>query len=296
MSFEKRIFSGKKYLILRFFYDICIIAQFGKLYYNIKQKDMKKTIRIFAAAAACAAIVSACNSAPKSDVKVDVELPTQAETDSVSYLIGIQFGSFIKGYNFGKDLNYSEIKKGMMDFINSEGNTRDPEFNKQFKIDPMQMNRLFNDFLSKRNEYEAAVNKAEGEKFMQENKMKDGVVSTDSGLQYLIKEAGNDVKPGPKDTVFVQYKGTLLDGTVFDESDATKDPVRFTLNRVIKGWTEGLQYIGEGGKIQLFVPDSLAYGPRKTGNIGPNSTLLFDIELVKVGKVPAEEEADTAKK
>lgn len=267
-----------------------------KTIYNIKQKDMKKTIRIFAAAAACAAIVSACNSTPKSDVKVDVELPTQAETDSVSYLIGIQFGSFIKGYNFGKDLNFSEVKKGMMDFINAEGNMRDPEFNKQFKVDPMQMNRLFNDFLSKRNEYEAAVNKAEGEKFMQENKMKDGVVSTDSGLQYIITEAGNDVKPGPKDTVFVQYKGTLLDGTVFDESDATKDPVRFTLNRVIKGWTEGLQYIGEGGKIQLFVPDSLAYGARKTGNIGPNSTLLFDIELVKVGKVPAEEAADAAKK
>lgn len=281
---------------MRFFYDICIIAQIEKTINSIKQKDMKKTIRIFAAAAACAAIVSACNSTPKSDVKVDVELPTQAETDSVSYLIGIQFGSFIKGYNFGKDLNYSEIRKGMMDFINSEGNMRDAEFNKQFKIDPMEMNRLFNDFLSKRNEYEAAVNKAEGEKFMQENKMKDGVVSTDSGLQYIITEAGNDVKPGPKDTVFVQYKGTLLDGTVFDESDATKDPVRFTLNRVIKGWTEGLQYIGEGGKIQLFVPDSLAYGARKTGNIGPNSTLLFDIELVKVGKVPAEETADTAKK
>ena len=165
-----------------------------KTIYNIKQKDMKKTIRIFAAAAACAAIVSACNSTPKSDVKVDVELPTQAETDSVSYLIGIQFGSFIKGYNFGKDLNFSEVKKGMMDFINAEGNMRDPEFNKQFKVDPMQMNRLFNDFLSKRNEYEAAVNKAEGEKFMQENKMKDGVVSTDSGLQYIITEAGNDVK------------------------------------------------------------------------------------------------------
>ena len=281
---------------MQFFYDICIIVLTRKTIYNIKQKDMKKTIRIFAAAAACAAIVSACNSTPKSDVKVDVELPTQAETDSVSYLIGIQFGSFIKGYNFGKDLNFSEVKKGMMDFINAEGNMRDPEFNKQFKVDPMQMNRLFNDFLSKRNEYEAAVNKAEGEKFMQENKMKDGVVSTDSGLQYIITEAGNDVKPGPKDTVFVQYKGTLLDGTVFDESDATKDPVRFTLNRVIKGWTEGLQYIGEGGKIQLFVPDSLAYGARKTGNIGPNSTLLFDIELVKVGKVPAEEAADAAKK
>lgn len=257
---------------------------------------MKRIISIFAAAAACAAIAASCSSSPKSNVKVDAELPSAAETDSVSYLIGINFGSFIKGYNFGDDLNFAEIKKGMMDFINAEGNQRDPEFNKQFKINPMDMNRLFNDFLSKRNEYEAAVNKAEGEKFMQENKMKEGVVSTDSGLQYIIEEAGNEVKPGPKDTVFVQYTGTLLDGTVFDESDKEKDPVRFTLNRVIKGWTEGLQYVGEGGKIQLFVPDSLAYGARRTGNIGPNSTLLFDIEVVKVGKVPAEEEKEAAKR
>ncbi len=257
---------------------------------------MKRIFISIATIAACTAMTIACNSSTGSNVKVDAELPTASETDSVSYLIGINFGSFIKGYNFGKDLNYAEIKKGMMDFINAEGNQRDPEFNNQFKINPMEMNRLFNDFLTKRNEYEAAVNKAEGEKFMQDNKMKDGVVSTDSGLQYRIMEAGNDVKPGPKDTVFVQYTGTLLDGTVFDESDKEKDPVRFTLNRVIKGWTEGLQHVGEGGKIQLFVPDSLAYGARRTGNIGPNSTLLFDIEVVKVGKVPAEEEKDAAKK
>ena len=257
---------------------------------------MKRIFISIATIAACTAMTIACNSSTGSNVKVDAELPTASETDSVSYLIGINFGSFIKGYNFGKDLNYAEIKKGMMDFINAEGNQRDPEFNNQFKINPMEMNRLFNDFLTKRNEYEAAVNKAEGEKFMQDNKMKDGVVSTDSGLQYRIMEGGNDVKPGPKDTVFVQYTGTLLDGTVFDESDKEKDPVRFTLNRVIKGWTEGLQHVGEGGKIQLFVPDSLAYGARRTGNIGPNSTLLFDIEVVKVGKVPAEEEKDAAKK
>ena len=257
---------------------------------------MKRIFISIATIAACTAMTIACNSSTGSNVKVDAELPTASETDSVSYLIGINFGSFIKGYNFGKDLNYAEIKKGMMDFINAEGNQRDPEFNNQFKINPMEMNRLFNDFLTKRNEYEAAVNKAEGEKFMQDNKMKDGVVATDSGLQYRIMEAGNDVKPGPKDTVFVQYTGTLLDGTVFDESDKEKDPVRFTLNRVIKGWTEGLQQVGEGGKIQLFVPDSLAYGARRMGKIGANSTLLFKVNLEKVGKVPAEEEKADSKK
>lgn len=258
---------------------------------------MKKTIRIIAAAAAAAVLATACNSSSsKSDVKVDVQLPTSAETDSVSYLVGINFGYFIKANNFGKDLNYSEIKKGMMDFINAEGDMNTPEFNAQFKVNPEEMNKLFNSFISKRNNYEAAVNKAEGEKFMSENKMKDGVVVTDSGLQYRIIEQGNEVKAGPKDTVWVHYTGTLIDGTEFDASDKEKDPVRMMLTRVIKGWTEGLQLVGEGGRIELFVPDSLAYGARRTGKIGPNSTLIFDVNVEKVGKVPAEEEKADFKK
>ena len=223
-------------------------------------------------------------------MKVDAELPTHAETDSVSYLIGINFGYFIKANNFGEDLNYSEIRKGMMDFIKAEGEMNTPEFNAQFKVNPDQMNKLLNSYITKRNNYEAAVNKAEGEEFMKANKMKDGIVVTDSGLQYRIVEAGNDVKAGPKDTVWVQYTGTLIDGTEFDASDPEKEPVRMILTRVIKGWTEGLQLVGEGGTIELFVPDSLAYGARKMGKIGPNSTLIFDVDVVKVGKVPAEEE------
>ena len=211
-------------------------------------------------------------------------------------MFSFNFGYFIKANNFGKDLNYSEIKKGMMDFINAEGDMNTPEFNAQFKVNPEEMNKLFNSFISKRNNYEAAVNKAEGEKFMSENKMKDGVVVTDSGLQYRIIEQGNEVKAGPKDTVWVHYTGTLIDGTEFDASDKEKDPVRMMLTRVIKGWTEGLQLVGEGGRIELFVPDSLAYGARRTGKIGPNSTLIFDVNVEKVGKVPAEEEKADSKK
>ncbi|MBO8445579.1 MAG: FKBP-type peptidyl-prolyl cis-trans isomerase [Bacteroidetes bacterium] len=257
---------------------------------------MKKTIRIIAAAAAAAVFATACNSSStKSNVDVDVQLPTAAETDSVSYLVGVNFGYFIKANNFGNDLNYSEIKKGMMDFINAEGDMNTPEFNEQLKINPEEMNKLFNSFISKRNNYEAAVNKAEGEKFMSENKMKDGIVVTDSGLQYRIVEPGNDVKAGPKDTVWVHYTGTLIDGTQFDASDKEKEPVRMILTRVIKGWTEGLQLVGEGGKIELFVPDSLAYGARRAGKIGPNSTLIFDVNVEKVGKVAADEKADTKK-
>ena len=254
------------------------------------------TIQIIAAAAAAVAMTAACNSGSTPKVDVDVELPSQATTDSVSYLIGVNFGYFIKYNNFGDDLNFAQIKKGMMDFINAEGDMNTPEFNAQFKVNPEEMNKLFNSFISKRNNYEAAVNKAEGEKFMSENKMKDGIVSTDSGLQYRIIEQGNEVKAGPKDTVWVHYTGTLIDGTEFDASDKEKDPVRMMLTRVIKGWTEGLQLVGEGGRIELFVPDSLAYGARRTGKIGPNSTLIFDVNVEKVGKVPAEEEKADSKK
>ena len=249
-----------------------------------------KTIKIIAAAAAAVALTAACNSSKTPDVKVDVQLPSQAATDSVSYLVGVNFGYFIKYNNFGDDLNFAKIKKGMMDFINAEGDMNTPEFNKQLDVDPQLMNSLFNKYISARNEYTAAVNKKTGEEFLNANKMKDGVEVTESGLQYKIIEAGNDVKAGPKDTVYVHYTGTLIDGTEFDASDKTKEPVKMMLNRVIKGWTEGLQLVGEGGKIQLFVPDSLAYGARNRGKIGPNSTLIFDVDVVKVGKAPVQEE------
>ena len=249
-----------------------------------------KTIKIIAAAAAAVAMTAACNSGSTPKADVDVQLPSKATTDSVSYLVGVNFGYFIKYNNFGDDLNFAQIKKGMMDFIKAEGDMNSPEFNAQLDVNPELMNVLFNKYISARNEYTAAVNKKIGEEFLSENGKKVGVEVTESGLQYKIIEAGNDVKAGPKDTVYVHYTGTLIDGTEFDASDKTKEPVKMMLNRVIKGWTEGLQLVGEGGKIQLFIPDSLAYGARNMGKIGPNSTLIFDIDVVKVGKAPVEEE------
>ncbi len=257
--------------------------------------------KIFAVVLA-AGIVAACNS-PKGanaqgdndstavvqPAKVDVKslLPSKAEVDSVSYLIGVNFGSFIKNYNFG-DVNYAQLKKGIEDFIKAKGDFRDPEFGKQFKIDPNTMNDLFNSFLEKRQKYTLAVNKEKGEKFLAENAKKEGVVVSDSGLQYIIEEAGSDVKAGPKDTVKVNYKGTLLDGTVFDETKG--EPVQLMLNRVIPGWTEGIQLVGEGGKIKLFIPAELAYGERGQQGIEPNSTLLFDVEVVEVHPFVEKEE------
>ena len=219
---------------------------------------------IFASAAALIMAV-ACS---QPEVKTTASLPTKAETDSVSYLIGVNFGYFIK----------------------AEGDMNSPEFNEQFKVSPEKMNELFNNFITKRNNYTAEVNKAKGDEFLAANKMKDGIVVTESGLQYKIINPGNDVKAGPTDTVYVHYKGTLIDGTEFDASDPEKDPVKLVLTHVIKGWTEGLQLVGEGGKIELYIPSELGYGERPTGSIGPNSTLIFDVDVVKVGKAPAKEE------
>ena len=192
---------------------------------------------------------------------------TKAEIDTVSYLLGVNFGSFLKGYNFG-DVNYSKMIAGMKDFIND----------------------VFNAYLEKRHNYTLLENKDKGEKFLAANRKKAGVQETESGLQYKIIEAGNDVKPEPVDTVWVRYKGTLIDGTVFDETPEDADPVRFPLNGVVAGWTEGMQLIGEGGHIELYVPAPLAYGEQGRPGIDPNSTLIFDVVLEKVAKcVPAAE-------
>lgn len=248
-----------------------------------------KTLKFITFAAAAMVMAASCGQS--AGVKTEAQLPTKAETDSVSYLVGVNFGYFIKSNNFGEDLNWAEIKKGMNDFIKAEGNMNSPEFNDQFKISPEEMNSLFNSFVTKRNAYEAEVNLKLGEEFLSKNKMKDGINVTDSGLQYRIIEAGNDVKAGPEDDVHVHYKGTLIDGTEFDASNGT-DPVKLSLNRVIKGWTEGLQLVGEGGHIELFIPAELGYGERNMGTIKANSTLIFDVRIDKVDKKEAAEDAD----
>lgn len=229
--------------------------------------------------------VAACSGQPSGDTLPKEFRSSKAQVDSVSYLLGINFGSFLKGYDFGSDLNWGEVVKGMKDFMNAKGDTRDENFVKQFKVDPNEMNDLFNNFLEKRRSGTAMMNLQKGQKFLEANAKKEGVVATESGLQYKIIEAGNDVKPGPQDTVWVRYKGTLLDGTVFDEVSEDDEPIRLTLNHVVPGWTEGLQLIGEGGKIDLFIPAALGYGEQGNQGIAPNSTLLFNVELTKVGKV-----------
>lgn len=125
--------------------------------------------------------------------------------------------------------------------------------------------------------------KEKGEAFLQENAKKEGVKTTASGLQYEVLTEGTGKKPGPTDTVRVHYRGTLLDGTEFDSSYKRGEPISFRLNQVIPGWTEGLQLMSEGSTYRLFIPSNLAYGPRGAGGvIGPDETLIFEVELLAV--------------
>ena len=249
-----------------------------------------KAIRIIAAALV-ATLALSCN-AQKSNVKVDVEMPSAAQVDSASYLLGVNFGSMIKGNNFAdvmSEINMGQLKKGMEDFLKAEGNPYDPAFGAQFDIDPNMMSEILNNYIMQRTNYKAALNEAEGKEFLAKNAKRADVDTTASGLQYTIIAEGAAEKVAPQDTVWVNYKGTLLDGTVFDEQHS-EEGVEFVANRVIRGWTEGLGLLGEGGKATFYIPSELAYGSRGQGSIAPNSVLIFDVEVLKVGKfVPVEE-------
>src|SRR6478735_5995613 len=130
-------------------------------------------------------------------------------------------------------------------------------------------------------------NKTDGTKFLEDNKKKPGVKTTASGLQYKVEKEGTGAQPKATDMVTVNYRGTLIDGTEFDSSYKRGQPATFPVNGVIKGWTEALQLMKQGAKYQLFIPANLAYGERAMGpDIGPNSTLIFDVELQDVKPPP----------
>jgi len=133
------------------------------------------------------------------------------------------------------------------------------------------------------NEYASSQALEEGKKFLAENRTKESVVELPSGLQYEVLEAGEGESPGPTNLVTTHYHGTLIDGTVFDSSVERGEPVQFPVNGVIQGWQEALQLMKVGSKWKLYVPPNLAYGPRRVSReIGPNSTLIFEVELLSI--------------
>ena len=198
-----------------------------------------KISKIFAIASAAVLMVACGTPAAEGSKEVRDLLPNKAQIDSASYLIGVNFGSWIKGNNFG-ELNYDQMVKGIKDWMKAEGTPQDSTFFKQFKIDPNEMNAVLDAFIQKRRAYTGALNKEKGENYIAEFLKQEGAQQTESGLAYKIINPGSDKKAvSSKDTVWVNYKGTHLDGTVFDQNEN----ISFPLDRVIKGWTEGMKLV-----------------------------------------------------
>ncbi len=155
------------------------------------------------------------------------------------------------------------------------------QLEKKALFTPEEFNMIAQTFLNKRMEEVAVDNEDKGKKFLEENANKDGVLTTASGLQYKVLEEGSGNSPSLENEVTVHYEGRLIDGTVFDSSMQRGKPVTFQVGGVIPGWTEALQMMKKGAKWQLFIPSNLAYGRGGAGNsIGPNETLIFDVELL----------------
>ncbi|HEY0677691.1 MAG TPA: FKBP-type peptidyl-prolyl cis-trans isomerase [Chitinophagaceae bacterium] len=195
--------------------------------------------------------------------------------DSFSYAMGMSVGNFCNQQGIG-NVNTSMLLKGL-------GDGSKPG---KALMTEQQMNQVISSYLSKRNAQKASAAKAQGEKFLAENAKKPGVVTLESGLQYVVIKAGNDTtRPKITDQVRCHYHGTLLNGEVFDSSIKRGEPAVFRVNEVIQGWIEALQLMTVGSKWRLFIPSSLAYGDQQAGPaIAPGSTLVFDLELMEIVK------------
>ena len=214
------------------------------------------------------------------------------EKDKVSYSIGLDIGTTFKKQNM--DVNHDALMAGLKDAVS--GNK--PLLNEdQVKETMTAYSKTMMEKQANQTKEAAAKNGAIGEKFLAENKTKEGIKTTASGLQYKVLKEGSGAGPKETDTVVTHYKGTLLNGTEFDSSYKRNEPASFPVNRVIKGWTEALQLMKPGSKYQLFIPASLAYGERGAGqDIGPNETLIFEVELVSVKPAEATPAASPAAK
>lgn len=199
--------------------------------------------------------------------------------DSACYALGLNVASSFKSGGL-TTINYEAFNKGLKDAMQSN----DPSLTQEQA--QAVINKLFESFSKVRAEnskkqYLPTI--AAGDEFLAKNKVKAGVKTTASGLQYEVITEGTGAMPKATDVVTVNYRGTLLNGEEFDSSYKRNEPTTFGLNRVISGWTEGLQLMKEGAKYRFFIPYDLAYGERETGIITPFSTLIFEIELIKIG-------------
>ncbi|TBN00887.1 FKBP-type peptidyl-prolyl cis-trans isomerase [Hyunsoonleella flava] len=234
--------------------------------------------------------IASCQSKPGKITKADLK----TEKDSVSYAAGLQIGEMVNA-NF-IEIDNDKFLAGYMQILDSAEVYLDDETRQSIIQSYMQKNRTAimakqqamnakkEEKRKKELEVKFAANKEEGEKFLKENVANEGVMTTDSGLQYIVLKEGDGDKPTTADRVKVHYHGTLIDGTVFDSSVDRGEPTEFGITQVIPGWTEGLQLMSEGAKYKFFIPQELAYGanPRPGGEIKPFSMLIFEVELLEI--------------
>ncbi|MBE02151.1 FKBP-type peptidyl-prolyl cis-trans isomerase [Marinobacter lutaoensis] len=240
---------------------------------------MKKTLL----ALAMAGVVAGCSTPP--ETPDNPKLETTAE--KVSYGMGLVLGERMS--NDLPDLQMDQFLQGIQ-----HGHAGDDAAKRltreEIQEALMAYQKQMQEEQTKKMEELARKNKEAGDAFLAENAKKEGVQTTESGLQYEVIEPGSGAKPGADDTVKVHYTGELLSGEVFDSSRERGEPVTFALNQVIPGWTEGLQLMSEGARYKLYIPADLAYGPGGNRAIGPNETLIFDVELLDVN--PGQEDGD----
>ncbi len=193
--------------------------------------------------------------------------------DKLSYALGLSMGQNFIGSGV-KDINVDDFADALR-AVYTDG---------EKKMTYDEAKQVVTEYFTELEKKATENNAKAGKEFLAANAKQDGVHVTESGLQYQIVKEGTGKKPGPNDVVTVHYTGRLIDGTVFDSSVERGEPATFAVGQVIPGWVEGLQLMSEGAAWRLFIPSELAYGPHGTGPIGPNSTLIFDVQLLKVGK------------